>query len=433
MVAARARLEIATHNLANGSTDGFTRIVARGSLTPAGVAIARGTDANARGALRKTGRDFDLAIVGNGAFVVADSAGHRSATRAGDFTRESDGSLRDVSGRRLMAGDDVLRVPAGGHIDARGYAVSSDGRTVDRIPLPRQLDSNRLFGRCERRRHSRDDRRSVRRALVRERAKSGDLDRSLARKIGQRRRTREIGARMDRAMYAAATGMAAQQQNLDTIADDLANADVARFKGSAELAAPGEGGAGTVALGARVLFTQGKLAKSGGLFDVAIEGPGFFTVVDARGRRAYTRDGEFERAADGTLRTSRGMHLENLRVPADALSLSVADDGSVRAAFANETRTIGRLRIAVFPAPDRLNGIGGSLFTATAASGAPRDVVPGSGDGPKVRFGMLERSNVSIVEAMMQILSAQRAYEANAKGVQAADEMLRIANNLQRG
>ncbi len=136
MVAARARLEIATHNLANVSTDGFARIVARGSLTPAGVSIARGTDANARGALRKTGRDFDLAIVGNGTFVVAGASGHRSVTRAGAFTRESDGSLRDASGRRLMGRAGVLRVPAGGHIDARGYAVSSDGRTIDRIALP---------------------------------------------------------------------------------------------------------------------------------------------------------------------------------------------------------------------------------------------------------------------------------------------------------
>jgi flagellar basal-body rod protein FlgG len=242
---------------------------------------------------------------------------------------------------------------------------------------------------------------------------------------------------MDRALFAAASGMAAQQQNLDTIADDLANADVAGFKGSvqrfAELAAPGEAGAGTVALGSQVLLTQGKLAKSGGPFDVAIDGPGFFAVIDEHGSRAYTRDGEFERAADGRLRNASGMRLENVRVPADALSLSVADDGSVRATFADGTRTIGHLLITVFPAPERLSSVGGSLFAATAASGMPRRIVPGSDAGPKVHFGMLERSNVSIVEAMMQILSAQRAYEANAKGVQAADEMLRIANNLQRG
>jgi flagellar basal-body rod protein FlgG len=242
---------------------------------------------------------------------------------------------------------------------------------------------------------------------------------------------------MERALFAAASGMAAQQQNLDTIADDLANAEVAGFKGSAErfaeLAAPGDGGFGTVALGAHVLFTQGKLSKSGGAFDLAIDGPGFFTVVDARGRRSFTRDGQFERAADGTLRNARGLRLAGVHVPADALSLTVAEDGSVRATFAGGTKAIGRIRLAEFAAPESLRSLGGTLFEATPASGDAREMVAGSQEGPKIRFGMLERSNVSIVEAMMQILTAQRAYEANAKGVQAADEMLRIANNLQRG
>ncbi len=241
---------------------------------------------------------------------------------------------------------------------------------------------------------------------------------------------------MNIALTVAAGGMAAQQQNLDTIADNLANTDVAGFKGQvqrfAELGAPGEGGV-TVALAPRVLLTQGKLTKSNGPFDIALDGPGFFTVVDERGKRLYTRDGQFERAADGTLRNASGLRLDGVRVPDGALSLAVSQDGRVTATVAHGTQTAGRIRIAEFAAPDRLACAGGTVFAATPQSGSPEAVDAGSGNAPKVRFGMLERSNVAIVEAMMQILSTQRAYEANAKGVQAADEMLRIANNLQRG
>lgn len=242
---------------------------------------------------------------------------------------------------------------------------------------------------------------------------------------------------MDRALFTAATGMSAQQRNLETIADNLANAGVVGFKGSAqhfkELVDAGSGGVGTVALGAQVMFAQGKLARSAGPFDVAIDGPGFFTLVDARGRTFYTRDGEFSRAADGTLRNAHDLRLAGIRVPHDALTATVDADGSVHATFATGSRVIGQIRLAEFEAPERLRPRDGSLFEATRQSGKPHVIVPGGEDGPKLRFGMLEESNVTIIDAMMQILSAQRAYEANAKGVQAADEMLRIANNLQRG
>jgi flagellar basal-body rod protein FlgG len=242
---------------------------------------------------------------------------------------------------------------------------------------------------------------------------------------------------MDRALFTAASGMAAQQRNLETIADNLANAGVVGFKGSAqhfkELVEPGEGGFGTVSLGARVTFAQGKLARSAGPFDLAIDGPGFFTLLDAHGRKLYTRDGEFSRAADGTLRNVHDLQLADVRIPRDALTATVDPDGSVRATFAAGARVIGRIRLAEFQAPERLHALDGSLFEATRQSGNARAIVPGGQDGPKLRFGMLEESNVTIIDAMMQILTAQRAYEANAKGVQAADEMLRIANNLQRG
>ena len=133
------------------------------------------------------------------------------------------------------------------------------------------------------------------------------------------------------------------------------------------------------------------------------------------------------------MRTAQGWQLVGVRIPADAISASVAQDGTVSIATNAGTRSIAHLRVAEFAAPEHLRSIDGTVFTSTLESGKPRLVAPGTESGPKLRFGMLEQSNVTIIEAMMQILTAQRAYEANAKGIQAADEMLRIANNLQRG
>lgn len=242
---------------------------------------------------------------------------------------------------------------------------------------------------------------------------------------------------MDRALFAAASGMAAQQQNLDTISDNLANADVAGFKGSvqtfAALASPGDRALGTTSVGEHVVFTQGKLEASNGAFDMALDGEGFFVVRDGA-RVAYTRDGQFSRGPDGRLRNASGWALEGVRIPNNAVKASVAADGTVTATFPNaSTRPCGHVAVATFASPEHLKSSGGTLFAATQESGKAHRVHPSADGAVKIRFGMLEQSNVSIVEAMMQILAAQRAYEANAKGVQAADEMLRIANNLQRG
>lgn len=236
---------------------------------------------------------------------------------------------------------------------------------------------------------------------------------------------------MNRALLAAATGMAAQQTNLDIIANNLANADVAGFKGAVgsftDVAAPGEPGLGTASLGTHAVFVQGKFVKSGGPFDLAIDGPGFFRIVGEHGERAYTRDGEFSRSSDGTLRNAQGWRLDGPAIPGDAISAHVTESGLVSVQTALGSRTVGRIRLAEFASPEHLQGIGGTLFAATRDSGLPRIVDAGAGGGPTIKFGMLEESNVSIIESMMQILTAQRAYEANAKGVQAADEMLRIA------
>ena len=236
-------------------------------------------------------------------------------------------------------------------------------------------------------------------------------------------------------MYAAASGMAAQQTNLDIIADNLANADVVGFKGAAasftDVNAGGTLGLGTAAQGRHPVFEQGKLMKSGGPFDLAIDGAGFFQV-EKSGATAYTRAGEFSRAADGTLRNADGWALHGVRIPADALAASVERDGRVVVDTPTvKGRVVARVHLAAFRASESLRPLGGTIFAQTSDSGPPAAVTPGNGRST-IAFGMLEKSNVSIVESMMQILTAQRAYEANAKGVQAADEMMRIANNLHR-
>ena len=239
---------------------------------------------------------------------------------------------------------------------------------------------------------------------------------------------------MNRALYAAASGMAAQQQNLDVIASNLANADVVAFKNAQAAFEPLGPNAmlGTTSTGVREIFTQGKLEKSGGPFDVAIDGAGFF-AVERDGVRGYTRAGAFSRAADGTLRNAEGWMLRGVRLATNAQRVDVAPDGKVTAlADSGAVSSAGRITLTSFASPERLRSIDASVFLATGGSGAARTVAAGGDRQPKIVFGMLEKSNVSIVESMMAILAAQRAYEANSKGVQAADEMLRIANNLHR-
>ncbi|HEX3549933.1 MAG TPA: flagellar hook basal-body protein [Candidatus Elarobacter sp.] len=217
-------------------------------------------------------------------------------------------------------------------------------------------------------------------------------------------------------MEAAASGMAAQQTQLEIVADNLANADVAGFKGAAATFADVRAGAlglGTTAVGKHPVFAQGKLVRSGGAFDVAIDGPGFF-AVERDGARAYTRNGEFAREADGVLRNTAGWALSSVRIPADALAVRVERDGRVVVDTPSaKGKLVARMRLATFAAPERLRPLGATLFAATADSGPARLFAPGVRGGPSIAFGMLERSNVSIVEAMMQILGAQRAVSNN--------------------
>lgn len=236
---------------------------------------------------------------------------------------------------------------------------------------------------------------------------------------------------MNRAMFEAASGMAAEETRLDAISENLANADTPGFKQSdvefADALQARDGGEKSV------VFKRGRFVASQGPFDVAIDGNGFFPVRREDGVTLYTRDGSFARAADGSLRTKDGAVLEGIKVPNNALDARVNPDGSVfvDTATAKNVR-VGQIRVALFPTPEHLRTTDGVTFEATPAAGHVHLATPGTGSAGRLAFHELEKSNVSIMESMMEILAAQRAFEANAKGVQAADDMLRIANNIER-
>ena len=240
---------------------------------------------------------------------------------------------------------------------------------------------------------------------------------------------------MNQAMYAAASGMAAEQNELDVVTENLANADVTAFKGHvAHIVALGTSQLplGVTIDGSRAELTQGKIERTGGTCDLAIRGEGYFTVQ--RGREvAYTRDGAFSRDPAGMLSNADGWHLAGIHVPADCSKLAVAPDGAVSFERHGKRTPIGTLRIAVFAAPEHLDALAPGICVPSLTSGLPRLVHAGAEGGPAIAFGMLEHSNVSIVVSMMEILKAQRAYEADAKAVQASDDMTRIANNIERG
>ncbi len=242
---------------------------------------------------------------------------------------------------------------------------------------------------------------------------------------------------MNKAEFAAASGMAAEQSKLDLIAGNLANADAVGFKGAVmdfQELSDGSQALGASTRGSHVSFDAGKLYKSGGPFDMAIDGSGFFVVQRRDGTTAYTRDGQFSRESDGSLRNADGDVLAGVKIPANALSVKVDTNGAVTAVGKDDktTEPLGHVRIAMFSSPENLRSLGGTTFVETKTSGHAHLVDPGTRGAGTIAFGHLEKSNVSIMEEMMEILAAQRAFEANSKGVQAADEMQRIANNIQR-
>lgn len=254
------------------------------------------------------------------------------------------------------------------------------------------------------------------------------------------------------ALHVARTGLDAQSFRMQVIANNLANVNTTGFKrdrASFEtlsyqmMTQPGAQssaenryatglnlGTGVALSGTARIDTQGAFATTGNGLDVAIDGAGYFQVQMPDGRIGYTRAGNFGRAADGTLVTSDGKPVQpQIQIPEDATSVSIGADGTVSAASTGGALTeLGRIEIARFVNPAGLQAIGNNLLVETQASGAPQ--VGGAGEEGRgsLRGGMLEGSNVNVVEELVDMIETQRAYEVNSKMIQATDEMMKNAS-----
>jgi flagellar basal-body rod protein FlgG len=243
---------------------------------------------------------------------------------------------------------------------------------------------------------------------------------------------------MNRTLSVAAAAMAAQQSVLDTIAANLANVDVPGFRVTrtdfASLIGPDGRTLAPELASTQRLFTQGRLDHTGNASDLAIQGEGFFVVLPPSGGRAYTRAGNFASDARGRLRLPNGSALEGVQLPAGTTSFTIDEHGKVLAQVAGRRGDVGagRIPLATFADTAQLRLGSDGLFYSSGTSSAAYISTPTSMPGT-IKQRYLERANVTVVAAMMAVLAAQRAYEANAKVVQAADEMLRLANNLERG
>jgi flagellar basal-body rod protein FlgG len=263
---------------------------------------------------------------------------------------------------------------------------------------------------------------------------------------------------MIRALYSAASGMTAQQLNVDNIANNLANANTAGYKMRRaqfqdllyqNMLQPGASagqqttvptglqiGLGTRAASNEIIFTQGNFANTNNPLDVVIQGSGFFQVRRPTGELAYTRAGTFHLNKEGNMVTADGDPLEpQITLPSEAQSITIAPDGTVSYLQPGQTsaQRAGQIQLAGFQNPAGMNSIGRNLYLPTDASGEPVVASPGGQEGLGALLqGYEEQSNVNIVEEFIGLIVAQRAYEANSKVVKAADDMYSQVNNLSR-
>jgi flagellar basal-body rod protein FlgG len=261
---------------------------------------------------------------------------------------------------------------------------------------------------------------------------------------------------MLRAFSTSATGMAAQQMMVDVIANNLANINTTGFKRSQVafqdllyivLKEPGaevasglkspsglEVGSGVQTASTVKVFTSGELQNTNRPLDMAISGDGFLQVSMPNGDIRYTRDGSLQINADGELVTTTGYRIEPaISIPADVASVDIGKDGGVNITDASGTQSVvGTIELARFPNPAGLSSEGENLFAETEASGTPTTGTAGESGFGTIQGGFLEKSNVQMITELVNLITAQRAYETNSRAIRAGDEMLRQANQIAR-
>jgi len=262
---------------------------------------------------------------------------------------------------------------------------------------------------------------------------------------------------MLRSLTTAATGMIAQQNNLDVIANNVANVNTTAFKTSRvdfqdllsqAIKTPGammnqgtfqpvgiEIGLGVKTAATTRVFSQGTNISTSRDMDLEIEGSGFFQVMKQDGTLAYTRDGAFQVDSLGQLCTSDGLLVQPaISIPRDATETTVTQDGNVSVTLPGQTQqsTVGSLQLVKFQNPSGLLSIGHNLYTETQASGTPVQDTPGQNGLGQIQQGVLEGSNVQIVDELINLIKTERAFESNSKIVNASRDILQTTNNLAR-
>lgn len=252
------------------------------------------------------------------------------------------------------------------------------------------------------------------------------------------------------ALYIAASGLQGEQAQIDTISNNLANMQTPGFKASrvnfANVATitpeqvqqgiqSDRAGAGLAVLATRPEFTEGTIKQTGNPLDVAINGSGFFEVETAAGDHVFTRAGQLHVDQGGYLATVGGDRLaDEIQIPPDAKSIVIDSVGQVSAVLGKDTQPtiLGQIRLSTFAAPEALQVVGGNAYVPTERSGDPSIGKPGDSGFGTLSQGMLEQSNVNMVQEMTNLVLAQRAYQLNARVLQAADQVLDTINNLRQ-